>query len=96
MKITNKNIECWILGLIFLIWCYSMFSRGIPKEPDFIGMLNFIGALCFGIGGVAALIIEIIEFLIKCSENEIEFEIDLLKPFRSRHIPPEEEDKKNK
>jgi hypothetical protein len=96
MKITNKNILYWLSGLVFLIWCYSIWIYGIPEEPCLIGALNIIGFLFFVVVGSITLILYCAILIRMCLEDEIKFEIDLLKPFRTRHIPPEEEDKQNK
>lgn len=96
MKITNKNVEYWLLGLIFLLWCYSMLIYGIPEKPNFIGMLNFIGAVIIIVGTIFYSGMYTFIFLSKCKKNEIQFEIDLTKIFRAKKLSPEEEDKQNK
>jgi hypothetical protein len=96
MKITNQNIESWLLGLLFLLWCYSMIIYEIPAKPTPMGMLNFTGLAIFGVGALFFSGMYLLIFLSKCKEDEIQFEIDLTKIFKSSRISPEEEDKQNK
>lgn len=97
MKITNKNIGWWILFAIFLIWCHSMWTHGINgQDLTFREFFNLVGVIVFTATGISSVIIGIATLIRMCANDEIEFEIDILKPFRSRHIPPEEEDKQNK
>jgi len=89
MKITNENIGWWFFGVVSIILIIPTIIYGINEITV---TLATIGILTGGITLFAAFT----KFFVACLNGDIKFEIDLLKPFKSRRISPEEEDKQNK
>ena len=81
MKINQKNVQYWIVFGLYL-------SFSLIDIVLFL-ILTLILVAVAALGGL-------VYFLEQCSEGKINFEIDLLAPFKSRHKSPEEQDKEKK
>lgn len=106
MRITNKNVHIWLMCLSVpffwylpdVIGLYEMFpGNNCDGECPTLGnFLYYVIKFLSGVWGMIVASIGMDTFFTACKENKIQFDIDLLALFRSRHVKPEDEDKKKK
>jgi hypothetical protein len=109
MKITNKNVNIyinvlaivilWVLPDMIGLWDMWPNTDELSIKYNRLSTGQLLYYMCKLVSFVGMLVLFFMfleEFLKKCNNGEIKFEIDLLSIFKRRTQSPEEQDRKKK